>query len=222
MDRILEPEVMDTWEESIAYDAMDFTEVNTAFANDAIALAPTQPILVLDAGTGPGRIPTIMAQLRPQWQFIGVDLAASMLQIAQQQVEQVNLQEQIRFELVDVKNLPYEDGQFDLVVSNSLVHHLAEPLPFFQEIKRILKPHGGILIRDLFRPANIETLNALVDSITKDCDARQKKLFGDSLQAALTIDEVRNLIEQAGLKNIDVYQNSDRHWTAKRSWGAST
>jgi hypothetical protein len=38
MDRILEPEVMDTWEESIAYDAMDFADVNTAFANDAIAI----------------------------------------------------------------------------------------------------------------------------------------------------------------------------------------
>jgi ubiquinone/menaquinone biosynthesis C-methylase UbiE len=233
MDRILEPEVMDTWEESIAYDAMDFTDVNTTFANDAIAIFTTdyrlkQPILVLDAGTGPGRIPVLMAQIRQEWKFVAVDLAESMLQIARQHLQNINqnvnqnlnLQERIRFELVDVKNLPYDDGQFDLIVSNSLIHHLPEPSTFFQEIKRILKPNGGIFIRDLLRPGNIEMLNGLVDSIGSEYDASQKKLFCDSLHAALTIDEVNNLIEQAGLENVDIYQNSDRHWTAKRSWFA--
>ncbi|ULP70413.1 hypothetical protein BDGGKGIB_00029 [Nodularia sphaerocarpa UHCC 0038] len=44
MQRILESEVMDTWEEAIEYDAMDFTEVNTAFALEAIA--PTYTLLV--------------------------------------------------------------------------------------------------------------------------------------------------------------------------------
>jgi ubiquinone/menaquinone biosynthesis C-methylase UbiE len=230
MERILEPEVMDTWEESIAYDAMDFTDINTAFANNAIALlATTHPILVLDAGTGPGRIPVIMAQMRPKWKFVAVDLAESMLQIAQQNLQKVNqatnqtanqqtnLQERISFELVDVKNLPYEDGQFDLIVSNSLIHHLPEPSTFFQQLKRVLKPNGGIFIRDLLRPSSMEILNALVDSIGWEYDSPQKQLFRDSLHAALTIDEVKNFIEQAGLENVDIYQNSDRHWTAKRN-----
>lgn len=37
MERVLEPEVMDSLTEAIEYDAMDFTEVNTAFAKSAIA-----------------------------------------------------------------------------------------------------------------------------------------------------------------------------------------
>ncbi|PAX53271.1 class I SAM-dependent methyltransferase [Brunnivagina elsteri] len=226
MDRILEPEVMDTWEESVAYDGMDFNDINTAFANDAIAIASNHPILVLDAGTGPGRIPLIMAQMRPKWKFVAVDLAESMLEIARQNLQKVlnqtanqktNLQEQIRFELVDVKNLPYHDGEFDLIVSNSLIHHLPEPSTFFEEIKRVLKPNGAIFIRDLFRPANMETLNALVDSIGSEYDLHQKQLFRDSLHAALSINEVKILIDEAGLENVDIYQNSDRHWTAKRS-----
>jgi len=32
--KLLEPEVMDTWEEAVEYDAMDFTEVNTALPNE--------------------------------------------------------------------------------------------------------------------------------------------------------------------------------------------
>jgi len=43
---------MDTWEEAVEYDAMDFTEVNTAFAQRVIELGPQSSARVLDAGTG--------------------------------------------------------------------------------------------------------------------------------------------------------------------------
>jgi hypothetical protein len=56
MERVLESEVMDSLTEAIEYDAIDFTEVNTAFALMAIALGPPQGIIV-DTGTGTGRIP---------------------------------------------------------------------------------------------------------------------------------------------------------------------
>jgi SAM-dependent methyltransferase len=162
MQRLLEPEVMDTWEEAVEYDAMDFTQVNTAFAQEAIALVPKEKAVVLDAGTGPGRIPVLISQMRPQWQITAIDLAANMLQIASQHLQQANLQQQIRLELVDVKDLPYADQVFDLIISNSLVHHLPDPLPFFQELKRVSKLHSGIFIRDLLRPIDEVRMNALV------------------------------------------------------------
>lgn len=218
MQRLLEPEVMDSWEEAIEYDAMDFTEVNTAFAQEAIALGPPAQGLVLDAGTGPGRIPVLMCQMRPQWQFIAIDLAQNMLQIAAQHFEQAGLQKQIRLELVDAKHLPYEDGVFDMAISNSLIHHLPDPLPFFSELKRVTKPNSGIFIRDLFRPIDEVTMNALVESLGNAYDAQQKKLFRDSLHAALTLDEVNQLISTVGLVGVKVYQSSDRHWTAERNW----
>lgn len=218
MERVLEPEVMDSLEEAIEYDAMDFTEVNSAFAQEAIALGLSEQGVVLDAGTGTGRIPIIMCQMRYKWQVIAIDLAASMLQIAAHHVQEAGLQEQIRLELVDVKHMPYGDRQFDLVVSNSLVHHLPDPLSFFQELKRVLKPNGGIFIRDLFRPRDQATMNALVDSIGAEYNEHQKKLFRDSLHAALTIDEVRNLLAEVGLSGVEVYQSSDRHWTVQKPW----
>lgn len=74
-----------------------------------------------------------------------------------------------------------------MVISNSIVHHLPDPLPFFLEIKRVLKPNGEIFIRDLFRPTDEATMNALVDSIGDDYDEHQKMLFRDSLHAAFTL-----------------------------------
>jgi ubiquinone/menaquinone biosynthesis C-methylase UbiE len=217
MERVLEPEVMDSLTEAIEYDAMDFTEVNTAFAKSAIALGPPQGI-ILDAGTGTGRIPVLICQMRSKWQIIAIDAAKSMLEVAAQHVQQANLQSSIRLELVDAKSLPYEDGHFDMIISNSLVHHLPNPLPFFKELKRVVKSNGGIFIRDLIRPENAQIMNALVDSIGEEYDEYQKKLFRDSLHAALTLDEVNQLISLSGLQQVKVYQSSDRHWTAERGW----
>lgn len=217
MQRVLEPEVMDTWEEAVDYDAMDFVEVNTAFAQRAVELGPLAA-KVLDAGTGTARIPVLLCQMKPQWRVWGVDLAQNMLQIGCQHVEQTGLQNQILLELVDAKQLPYENGHFEMVVSNSLVHHLPDPLPFFLELKRVLQPNGAILIRDLIRPPDQATMNSLVESIGTEYNKHQKKLFRDSLYAALTLDEVNQPISQVGLQGVRVYQSSDRHWTAERAW----
>lgn len=190
MERVLEPEVMDSLTEAIEYDAMDFTEVNTAFAKRAIALGPPQGI-ILDAGTGTGRIPLLISQMRSKWQIIAIDAAKSMLKVAAQHVQEANLQSSIRLELVDAKSLPYKDKHFDMIISNSLVHHLPNPLPFFKELKRVVKSNGGIFIRDLIRPENAQIMNALVDSIGEEYDEYQKKLFRDSLHAALTLSTLR-------------------------------
>jgi tRNA1(Val) A37 N6-methylase TrmN6 len=76
------------------YDAMDFTEVNTAFASEAIALAPAGG-LMLDMGTGTARIPILIAQQAPEWQIQAIDLADHMLQIGHQHILAAGLQAQI-------------------------------------------------------------------------------------------------------------------------------
>jgi ubiquinone/menaquinone biosynthesis C-methylase UbiE len=217
MQRVTEPEVMDSQQEAIEYDAMDFSDVNTAFAERAIELGPSQG-MILDAGTGTARIPILMCQRRPQWQITGIDLAQSMLDVGQKNIEYSGLQDHIKLELVDAKQLPYPDACFDMVVSNSLVHHLPNPLPFLLELKRVLKSNGAILMQDLIRPDSQERLNAIVEKVVADCNAHQQQLFRDSLHAAFTLDEVSELLQQAGLEGVKVYQSSERHWTAQREF----
>jgi ubiquinone/menaquinone biosynthesis C-methylase UbiE len=110
LQRVLEPEVMDTWEEAVDYDAMDFLEVNTAFAQRANQLGPSSSAKILDAGTGTARIPILLCQLCSHWQIWGIDLAENMLKIGSQNVKTAGLQDRIVLELVDSKNLPYKDG----------------------------------------------------------------------------------------------------------------
>lgn len=222
LQRIPEPEVMDSSTEAIAYDAMDFTEVNNAFAQAAIAIAqPLAQGLILDAGTGTARIPIAIVRQQPQWQIIGIDLAKSMLKLGEHNIEQAGLQARIQLECIDAKQMPYPDGHFDMVISNSIVHHLSDPIAFFRELQRVLKPNGSIFLRDLTRPDNLETLNTLVDSIGIEYDAEQKRLFRDSLHAAFTVAEIQAIATAAGITDVKIYQSSDRHWTMERKYLAA-
>lgn len=214
--RILEPEVMDTAQAAADYDAMDFTEVNNDFAQLALELGPESG-KILDLGTGTARIPLLLAQARPQWQITAVDLAPSMLALGQQHIAQAQLQHQIALLLADAKALPLGDQSFDLIISNSLIHHLPDPWPVFQEIHRLLHPNGALLLRDLIRPGNDSELDLILTKHGGDSNPNQLKLFRDSLQASFTIPEITALIDQAKINNIKVYQSSDRHWTAARA-----
>ena len=212
MDRILEPEVMDTWLEATAYDAMDFSAVNAVFAADAIALDP-HAVKILDVGTGTARIPILMCQQRPQYLVTAIDLAQSMLIIGQRNVDEAHLSQRIRLERIDSKRMPYPDLEFDTIVSNSLVHHLPDPLVFFQEVNRLVRPDGSLLIRDLIRPETEHIVDELVVRIGGDYDSHQQQLFRDSLKAGLTLAEVQNFIDRAGLQQVKLSQTSELHWT---------
>ena len=217
IDRMLEPEVMDTWEDAVEYDSMDFTEVNTAFAERALELAPPEGIL-LDAGTGTARIPIIMVQRRPTLRIWAIDLSENMLKVGKRNVDAAGLDQRIQLRKADAKSLPYPDNYCDMVVSNSIVHHLPDPIPFLMEINRITKPNGGIFLRDLIRPPSERLLEELAQKYVGECTEYQKKLYCDSLRASFTLEEVEALIENSGLKGVTVVQSSDRHWSAERQW----
>ena len=212
IERILEPEVMDDELEAEEYDRMDFTDVNRDFATLASTLDDNQA-KVLDIGTGTARIPLILSELRPQWQIIGVDLASSMLKLGQKNIELAEKSEQISLQLIDGKKMPYEDHSFDLVMTNSLVHHIPNPLNLLLEIDRVVKADGSILIRDLLRPNSIAEIEKIVQQANLDYSPRQQQLFYDSLHAALTLAEIQELVNQIGWDKAQVYQSSPRHWT---------
>ena len=217
LKRILEPEVMDSETEALEYDQMDFTEVNHDFAQLASTLAPAIAN-VLDIGTGTARIPIILSNIRPQWRITAIDLAFSMLQLAEKNVRAAEKTKQIRLELIDGKKMPYPDNSFDLVISNSLVHHLPEPIIFLAEIQRVVKPEGSVLIRDLLRPESLLQLDEIVRQANLgDYSPHQEKLFRDSLHAALTLEDVREMVKEIGWNQARIYQSSNRHWTLQLS-----
>jgi ubiquinone/menaquinone biosynthesis C-methylase UbiE len=218
LPRILETEVMDSAAEAADYDQMDHSAVNRLFASDFLRLcpvemSPTQPWSVLDVGTGTAQIPIEIGRRHGGLRIVGVDLAAHMLELGKQNVERAGLADRITLVQIDAKSLPYRDGEFDAVVSNSIIHHIPVPRTAFREMARVLRPGGVLFLRDLFRPADLATLDFLVATYAGDANPHQQKMFRDSLHAALTLDEVRSLLRDAALPEEWAEQTSDRHWT---------
>ncbi len=212
MERILEPEYMDTEAEASDYDAMDHSESNRDALRQLIALGVERG-RIIDLGTGPGDIPILIAQACPDAHIIGIDAAATMLTIARTKIAAAKLSSRIEFEQAEVKALPYPSNSFDCVFSNTILHHIPEPLLFLREAWRVLAPGGVLMIRDLYRPETEEEAWALVNKYAKDDSETQRKLFFDSLHAALTLEEARAVVSEAGITGARVEMTSDRHYT---------
>ena len=215
--RILEPEVMDTAGEAADYDAMDHSEVNRRFAQEFLKAANrrdgTALEQVLDVGTGTAQIPIELCRRHPTCQITAIDLSREMLKLGEKNIADAGFSERIRLEYVDAKQMPYADEAFDAVISNSIIHHIPAPGIVLGEMKRVLRPGGILFVRDLLRPADERTLDQLVQTYAGDENAHQQKMFRDSLHAALTLDDVRDLLTEHSLPVDWVQQTSDRHWT---------
>jgi ubiquinone/menaquinone biosynthesis C-methylase UbiE len=209
MNRRPEPELMDLPAEAAAYAAADFSAVNAAFVQRLLELAGERSELrAIDLGTGPGDIAIRVARARPAWRIMAVDAAEAMLAIARRDGAGLP---NVRFTLADAKASGFPGRSFDLIFSNSLLHHMPDPQPLWREIARLAAPGAVILVRDLMRPASEDDARRLVELHTGGESALLKEEFHRSLLAAFTLEEVRGQAASAGLGHLVVSASSDRH-----------
>ena len=235
LDRILEPEVMDSAAEASDYDAMDHSGVNRVFVDDLLKVLSAErgvrsadcgmetetphselriPHLdILDLGTGTALIPIELCKRFAECRVMAADAAVSMLELARYNVEVNSLIERIELAHVDAKQLPFADAMFDVVMSNSIVHHIPEPIHVLREAVRVTKPGGLLFFRDLLRPGNLDELHHLVATYTAGANEHQQRMFAESLHAALSLAEIRGLVSSLGFAAENVQQTTDRHWT---------
>ena len=214
LDRVLEPEAMDTAEEAREYDAMDFSAVNRSFVDDFLAAhGPCRGGEILDVGTGTARIPITLAGIDPNARVLAIDLAGEMLGVAARNVEVAGLGGRIRLMHGDAKALGLADGAFEAVLCNSLVHHVPDPMPALAELARLVAPGGTMFVRDLARPSSDAAVIALVDAHAAGESPAARSLFDASLRAALTVGELSAIAGRLGLPSEGIEMTSDRHWT---------
>jgi ubiquinone/menaquinone biosynthesis C-methylase UbiE len=220
LPRILEPELMDTDDDAREYDTMDHTAVNTQFVTDLLQAIsdwslqrPVHPTPILDLGAGSAQIPIELCRQAPHTHVTAVDAAESMLALARGNIADAGLTGRIKLVLADAKNLPFQPAKFPAVISNSMLHHIAEPRQVIAEAVRVAAPGGVLFHRDLCRPHDEMQLEHLVTTYAGAATAYQRKLFADSLRAALTLDEIRELVASFGFPPDTATMTSDRHWS---------
>ncbi len=212
MERKLEPEIMDSEEQAQVYAHADFAEENQAFINHFLALYPeVDHGTVLDLGCGPADIPIRLLQSRPGLQVIGVEASEPMLHWAREAVQQAGLRDRIQL-LCERFQQCWLEQPADAVLSNSLVHHVPNPLQFWYAVKTLARPGAPVLVMDLLRPDTPEAARALVERYAANEPALLQHDFYHSLLSALTEDEVAAHLAEMNFSRLLIDVPDDRHW----------
>jgi len=108
---------------------------------------------VLDVGCGTGDL-TLAAKraVGSSGRVFGIDASPEMIAVAQDKTAREKLE--IEYRLEPIERLSFADNSMDVVLSSLMMHHLPDELKRagLDEIYRVLKPGGRILILDFRRP----------------------------------------------------------------------
>lgn len=212
IDRILEPEIMDDPDQVRAYAEADFGSENQGFVDRFLGLyEDLDEAHILDMGCGPGDIPFRLVRAHPSCRVTGVDASAPMVEWANRLKIQGGLENRLTFLCRRFQDLSM-DRPVDAVISNSLIHHVPNPLRFWYALKTFIKPGGPVLVMDLLRPESKEDARALVDQYASEEPERLRKDFFNSLLASFTEDEVASQLAELNLSRLMVDVPDDRHW----------
>ncbi|MGD8387298.1 MAG: class I SAM-dependent methyltransferase [Desulfobacteraceae bacterium] len=135
---------------------------------------------ILDSGCGFGAVALELALAFPQAEILGVDLGDALLERARSLAEKAGVASRITFRKGDVHRLDLEDNAFDLVVNTFMLHIVEDPVSMLNEMERVTRPDGRILITDLRR--------IWLATVTR------------KLKTALTLEEALAIIQESSLR----------------------
>ncbi|HEX78526.1 MAG TPA: methyltransferase domain-containing protein [Dehalococcoidia bacterium] len=101
--------------------------------------------LVLEVGCGTGAQTVIVAPQNPQCDFISIDIAGDSLIKAEKNIKNKGIRN-VKFQVADVFNLPFNEESFDHVFVCFLLEHLQEPVRSLTLLKKVLKKGGTITV----------------------------------------------------------------------------
>ena len=211
MQRCPEPELMNGVDQVAAYAAADFSAGDDVTLDRIQSLIAERPLgnnpVVVDLGCGPGNITLLLARLLPEARVIGIDGADRMLELARQRAADQGLAiEFLHQDLRQIRGL-----KADLVVSNSLLHQLHDPLLLWRVTSELANRGCRVLHRDLRRPESMDELNHLQALHLPDAPEVLIEDFRASLRAAFEPSEVAEQLRITAMQQLSVQLEGDRY-----------
>jgi len=172
-------------------------------------------IRLLDCATGTGdQIFSLMNYSKKVHQAIGIDLASEMLRIGKKKLREKSYAHQVSFQQASVTHLPFVDESFDCVTISFGIRNFADMPAALQEIRRVIRPAGRLLILEFslpknptFKAAHLYYLRHILPKmggwLSKD-----KEAYSYLSQTIETFPYGQNfcsILEKAGFKNIKAH-----------------
>ncbi|MBI3203717.1 MAG: class I SAM-dependent methyltransferase [Myxococcales bacterium] len=213
MDRVVEPELMDDDAQARAYSEAGFAAPHERFVDLFVERFGTPRGRALDLGCGPADVTLRLARRCPELSIDGVDGSAAMLRYGRERIAGAGLEARVTLTEARLSRDPVPYADYDVVISNSLLHHLHDPGVLWAAVKQASRPGTRVFVMDLMRPASAEVVAHLVDEHARDEPEVLRRDFEASLFAAFTPGEIEAQLEAAGLGALRLDVVSDRHLT---------
>tara|TARA_B100000749_G_scaffold205664_1_gene160860 strand:- start:102 stop:758 length:657 start_codon:yes stop_codon:yes gene_type:complete len=213
MKRIIEPELMSDKEQAAAYANANFEEPHNHFVELlSLSMGENFPEFgnVIDLGTGAADIAIRFASNYPCFEVDAIDGSYAMIAEGKKAIDKVRLNDRINLIHSSIQDITLAEKEYAIVFSNSLLHHLHDPMALWELIKNA-KGNPLVFIMDLMRPKNIQKIDELVHKYAGNEPEILQKDFKNSLKAAFTPEEVVLQLQDIGLDGLKVTVVSDRH-----------
>lgn len=128
-------------------------------------------------------------------QVTGIDVSSQMLQRAERRLTGLGLR--VKLSEADVQDLPFDDDTFDTAVGTCVFCSVADPVQGLQELGRVVRPDGRVLLLEHVRPTN-----RLLGHIADGVSVLTRRVFGFR-----TNRRTEENVAAAGLEIIEVIRN---------------
>ncbi|MFC4248132.1 methyltransferase domain-containing protein [Natribaculum luteum] len=164
---------------------------------------------VLDLGSGSGTDAFVAALYAGETgSVIGLDMTDEQLEKARALRDEAGMST-VSFERGYVEELPFEDGSFDVVISNGVINLSPNKRRVFEEAGRVLTGDGRLVLSDVISERQ------LPESIKTDAD-----LWAACIGGAEQIDRYTATIEDAGFELQEVRNNDQYEFTSDQATNA--
>ena len=162
-------------------------------------------LFIVDLGIGPGFLSSMLNEIIPSAKIIGVDISTEMLRHARRNSDAMCV-------LGCSQSLPIKNNSADIVVSRFSLTYWEKPLDCFNEIYRVLKPGGKVVIEALNRDFPRWRLFLLkIHMFSKLAGRDVIKYHSDAYKMAYTIKSVERFLTRAGFK-ITYREGKEKDW----------
>jgi ubiquinone/menaquinone biosynthesis C-methylase UbiE len=158
---------------------------------------------ILDLGVGPGLLSLEIFRKKPQATIIGIDPSIKMLQLAKRSIKNAHIQ---TFEpVIGVsEHIPLKNSTIDVIASRFSLPYWTQPNKSFEEMMRVLKPGGKVILEALNR--DFPTWKLLLIKIRMLFNRAGRdvtKYHIDAYNLAHTIQQVEKFFINAGFTIIE-------------------
>lgn len=150
---------------------------------------------VLDLGSGAGNDCFVArAIVGESGRVTGLDFSEEMLNKARSNAQKLGYTN-MEFVAGDIDDMPLENNQFDVVISNCVLNLVPDKNKAFDEIMRVLKPGGHFCVSD------VVIKGELPEKLRSDAE-----MYAGCVSGAMQMDDYLETIKMAGFRNVKVHK----------------